>query len=68
MVSGSNVINLLSIPLQENTDSKKKRTEQHLVYINDIGAFLKTRGKTGHNNPERQLCMKCLNFFQTKNY
>ena len=66
MVSGSNVINLFSIPLQENTDSKKKRTEQHLVYINDIGAFLKTRGKTGHNNPERQLCMKCLNFFKNK--
>ena len=65
---GSNVINLLSIPLQENSDSERRKTEEHLVYIKDLDLFMRKRTKYGKKweTDKRQLCMKCLIFFKNK--
>ena len=64
---GCNVINLLSIPLQENSTSNKKRTQQHLVYIKNIDLFMRKRSTKGSKFVNRrQLCLRCLNFFKDK--
>ena len=62
-----NVLNLLSIPLQNNEDLKKgekAKTQQHLVVISDLDAFMTQKtGKKG-NRTRRKLCLKCFNFFK----
>ena len=60
-------MNLLSIPLNENTDSKRKKTQQHLVYIKNLDLFMRKRTGVRKSMDKRQLCMKCLNFFKDEN-
>ena len=58
-----NVLNLLSIPVHKNyllKEKKKVKTQQHLVVINDLNAFMKQ--KTGKSRTSRKLCLKCLNY------
>ena len=61
-----NVLNLLSIPVHKNymlKEKKKVKTQQHLVVINDLNAFLTQKtGKRSYNR--RKLCLKCLNYFK----
>jgi len=60
-----NVLNLLSIPVHKNyllKEKKKVKTQQHLVVINDLNAFMKQ--KTGKSRTSRKLCLKCLNYFK----
>ena len=60
-----NVLNLLSIPVHKNyllKEKKKVKTQQHLVVINDLNAFMKQ--KTGKGRTTRKLCLKCLNYFK----
>ena len=61
-----NVLNLLSIPVHKNCmlkEKKKVKTQQHLVVINDLNAFLTQKtGKRSYNR--RKLCLKCLNYFK----
>ena len=60
-----NVLNLLSIPVHKNYMLKKKKkvkTQQHLVVINDLNAFMTQ--KTGKGYSRRKLCLKCLNYFK----
>ena len=61
-----NVLNLLSIPVHKNymlKEKKKVKTQQHLVVINDLNAFMTQKtGKRSYNR--RRLCLKCLNYFR----
>ena len=64
-----NVLNLLSIPVHKNyllKEKKKVKTQQHLVVINDLNAFMKQ--KTGKSRTSRKLCLKCLNYFKNDFY
>ena len=63
-----NILNLLSIPLQNTEgleEGEKVKTQQHLVVINDLDTFmLQKTGKKGSNRTRRKLCLKCFNFFK----
>ena len=62
-----NVLNLLSIPVHKNymlKEKKKVKTQQHLVVINDLNAFMTQKTGKGYNRTRRKLCLKCLNFFK----
>ena len=63
-----NILNLLSIPLQNTEgleEGEKVKTQQHLVVINDLDIFmLQKTGKKGSNRTRRKLCLKCFNFFK----
>ena len=62
-----NVLNLLSIPVQKNYVLKKKKkvkTQQHLVVINDLNAFMSQKTGKNYNQTKRKLCLKCFNFFK----
>ena len=62
-----NVLNLLSIPVHKNymlKEKKKVKTQQHLVVINDLNAFLTQKTGKGSNRTRRKLCLKCLNYFK----
>ena len=62
-----NVLNLLSIPVYKNyvlNEKKKVKTEQHLVIINDLNAFMTQKTGKGSNRTRRKLCLKCLNYFK----
>ena len=62
-----NVLNLLSIPVHKNYMLKKKKkvkTQQHLVVINDLNAFMTQKTGKGSNRTRRKLCLKCLNYFK----
>ena len=62
-----NVLNLLSIPVQKNEVLKKKKkvkTQQHLVVISDLNAFMSQKTGKNYNQTKRKLCLKCLNFFK----
>lgn len=64
-----NVLNLLSIPVHKNyllKEKKKVKTQQHLVIIKDLNAFMKQ--KTGKSRTSRKLCLKCLNYFKNDFY
>ena len=63
----TNVLNLLSIPVYKNyvlNEKKKVKTEQHLVIINDLNAFMTQKTGKGSNRTRRKLCLKCLNYFK----
>ena len=63
----TNVLNLLSIPVYKNyvlNEKKKVKTEQHLVIINDLDAFMTQKTGKGSNRTRRKLCLKCLNYFK----
>ena len=63
----TNVLNLLSIPVYKNyvlNEKKKVKTEQHLVIINDLDAFMTQKTGKGNNRTRRKLCLKCLNYFK----
>ena len=62
-----NVLNLLSIPVQKNEvlkSKKKVKTQQHLVVINDLNAFMSQKTGKNYNQTKRKLCLKCFNFFK----
>ena len=62
-----NVLNLLSIPVQKNyvlENKKKVKTQQHLVVINDLNAFMSQKTGKNYNQTKRKLCLKCFNFFK----
>ena len=62
-----NVLNLLSIPVQKNyvlKNKKKVKTQQHLVVINDLNAFMSQKTGKNYNQTKRKLCLKCFNFFK----
>ena len=62
-----NVLNLLSIPVHKNyllKEKKKVKTQQHLVVINDLNAFMTQKTGKGSNRTRRKLCLKCLNYFK----
>ena len=62
-----NILNLLSIPVQKNEVLKKKKkvkTQQHLVVISDLNAFMTQKTGKNYNQTKRKLCLKCLNFFK----
>ena len=62
-----NVLNLLSIPVHKNEVLKKKKkvkTQQHLVVISDLNAFMSQKTGKNYNQTKRKLCLKCLNFFK----
>ena len=62
-----NVLNLLSIPVQKNEVLKRKKkvkTQQHLVVINDLNAFMSQKTGKNYNQTKRKLCLKCFNFFK----
>mgnify|MGYP001321404365 CR=1 FL=1 len=63
----NNILNLLSIPVQKNEVLKKKKkvkTQQHLIVISDLNAFMTQKTGKGYNPTRRKLCLKCLNFFK----
>ena len=66
-----NVLNLLSIPLENVNATKecgKAKTQQHLVVIKDLNTFMYQKtGAKGKNRTRRRLCMKCLTFFKDDN-
>jgi len=62
-----NILNLLSIPVHKNYVLKKKKkvkTQQHLVVINDLNAFMTQKTGKKYNQTKRKLCLKCFNFFK----
>ena len=62
-----NVLNLLSIPVHKNyllKEKKKVKTQQHLVVINDLNAFMTQKTGKGSNRTRRKLCLKCFNYFK----
>jgi hypothetical protein len=63
-----NILNLLSIPLQniEGLEKGEKvKTQQHLVVISDLDTFMAQKtGRKGGNRTRRKLCLKCFNFFK----
>merc|ERR1712008_658908 len=62
-----NILNLLSIPVHKNYVLKKKKkvkTQQHLVVINDLNAFMTQKTGKNYNQTKRKLCLKCFNFFK----
>ena len=67
-----NVLNLLSIPLENVNATKecgKAKTQQHLVVIKDLNTFMYQKtGAKGKNRTRRRLCMKCLTFFKDDNF
>ena len=64
--SADNVLNLLSIPLQDMTTEKPK-VQDHLVVIEDLNTFLQQRTHDQNcNRTRRFLCIKCQNFFRTE--
>ena len=62
-----NILNLLSIPVHKNDVLKKKKkveTQQHLVVISNLNAFMSQKTGKNYNQTKRKLCLKCLNFFK----
>ena len=56
-----NVLNMLSIPLNDINNEDNKKTQEHLTVINDLAKFLYNK-----KSKARYPCLKCLNFFNTK--
>ena len=61
-----NVLNLLSVPLNDMTDENNKKYQEHLIVINNITKFLTKKTSNRSYNERRYLCFKCLNFCSSK--